>query len=462
MNQLSYKPEDVVVAVDIGTTKICVVAGVPDEYGKWTIIGSWQEPCDGVRRGVVSNIEKTVSAITAAVERVERQILAKITNVHVGIAGQHIKSQKHHGILTRDNAMEEITQADIDKLKQDMHKISLPPGDKILDVIPQEYTIDNESGILEPIGMSGSRLEAKFHLITAQVGAINNIKRCIQKAGLTIADIRLEPIASAASVLSEEEKEAGVAIVDIGGGTTDVTIFHDGIIRHTAIIPLGGDIVTKDIKDGCTILKDQAERLKVKFGSALSTEVKKNLIITVPGLKGREEKEISIKNLSLIIQARLEEIFDFVKWEIERSGYASKLIGGVVLTGGGAIMKNIQYLMDYHTGYHTRVGFPVDHLSNGYKEELSSPSYATAIGLVICGHKNRTYESAIAIERDPNEVALEIEGIDSDHTEEMVATATETVSTAKPKTGGIKSLFDKAFEGVKDWIEASPDYDHID
>ncbi len=367
---MDYKTSnsELVVALDIGTTKVCAIAGRRNQHGKLEIVGFGKVDSEGVLRGVVSNIEKTVKAIGDAANIAKRKAGIDIKLVHVGIAGQHIKSLQHRGILTRDNDITEISERDIHRLMSDMHKLVLPPGDKILHVIPQEYTVDNEQGITDPIGMSGVRLEANFHIITGQITASNNIHRCVERTGLRVANMTLEPIASAAAVLSDEEKEAGVALVDIGGGTTDITIFHDGIIRHTAVIPFGGNVITKDIKEGCHVMIQQAEKLKVKFGSALSEEVYDNRIITIPGLKGRDPREISEKNLARIIQARAEEILDYVVWEIKRSGYADKLIGGIVLTGGGALLNHMDKLTEYHTGMSTRTGIPVEHLALGYHE----------------------------------------------------------------------------------------------
>ena len=319
MTELVPQASDVVVALDIGTTKICCMAGRRNEHGKLEVLGLGKVESAGVLRGVVSNIEKAVNAIKEAVEIAERQARMKFRVVQVGIAGQHIKSLQHRGILTRDSDHAEINRRDVDRLVNDMFKLVLPPGDKIIHVFPQEFTVDNEQGISDPVGMCGVRLEANFHIITGQITAINNLFRCVEKAGLKVGDLTLEPIASAEAVLSDEEKQAGVALVDIGGGTTDITIFHEGIIRHTAVIPFGGNVVTADIKEGCTVMQPQAEKLKVRFGSAMADEVYDNRIITVPGLKGREHKEISEKNLARIIQARMEEIFNYVLWEIRRS-----------------------------------------------------------------------------------------------------------------------------------------------
>src|SRR5690606_35648414 len=310
--------------------------------------------------------------------------------VNVGIAGQHIKSIQHRGILTRkdDN---EINRMDIERLIEDMYKLVLPPGEEIIHVLPQEFTIDNEPGIKDPIGMAGRRMEANFHIISGHVSAIKNIKKCIDNASLEVQDLILEPLASSEAVLDEADKDAGVVLVDIGGGTTDVAIFHEGIIRHTAVIPLGGTIVTEDIKQGCSVLRNQAELLKIRFGSALADENKENEVICVPGLRGREPKEISVKNLAYIIQARMEEIIEHVYYEIKSSGYENKLIGGIVITGGGAQLKHLVQLVEYITGIDCRVGFPNEHLAKNevlpknIYDELKSPLYATGIGLLIKG-----------------------------------------------------------------------------
>jgi cell division protein FtsA len=442
MTDLVPQSSDVVVALDIGTTKVCALAGRKNVHGKLEIIGIGKVDSVGVLRGVVSNIEKTVSAIKEAIEICERQAKMKFRVVHVGIAGQHIKSLQHRGILTRESDHAEIAQRDIDKLVNDMFKLVLPPGDKIIHVIPQEFTVDNEQGITDPIGMCGVRLEANFHIITGQITAINNIYRCIEKAGLKVADLTLEPIASSASVLSEEEKEAGVALVDIGGGTTDITIFREGIIRHTAVIPFGGNVITSDIKEGCTVMQPQAEKLKVKFGSALAEEVYDNRIITIPGLKGRDHKEISEKNLARIIQARVEEILDYVLWEIRRCGYERKLIGGIVLTGGGSLMQHLDKLTEFHTGMTCRIGVPVEHLGHGYKEAIASPIFSTAIGLLLKGLQD--------VEAGRIEMEAPVEAIKKSEPEFVTVEETEV-------NGG--GWFDSLFKKTKEWFEAEPDMD---
>lgn len=432
---MQARKNNLVLALDIGTTKVCAIAGRRNQHGKLEILGFGKVASEGVLRGVVSNIEKTVNAISEAVAAATRSAGTEFTNVHVGIAGQHIKSLQHRGILTRDNDHTEIGQRDIDRLVSDMYKLVLPPGDKILHVIPQEYTIDNEQGILDPIGMSGVRLEANFHIITGQISASNNIHRCVERTGLKVATMTLEPIASAAAVLSEEEKEAGVALVDIGGGTTDITIFQDGIIRHTAVIPFGGNVITKDIKEGCTVMSPQAEKLKVKFGSAMADEVFDNRIISIPGLRGKDHKEISEKNLALIIQSRVEEILDYVMWEIKRSGFERKLIAGIVFTGGGALLNHIDKLAEHHTGLMTRIGVPVEHLAHGYHQQLSSPIYATAIGLLM--KALNAVEAGMIYEDEEIKITEPTE-----HVEEEIAQG---------------KWYEQLFRKTKEWFEAEPD-----
>lgn len=376
------KPE-IVVGLDIGTTKICAIIGCRTETGKLEILGMGKAESAGVMRGVVTNIDKTVSGILEAARVAGDKANVDIRVVNVGIAGQHIRSLQHRGILTRNNINTEISKADIERLIQDMQRLMMPPGEEIIHVLPQEFTVDNEPGITDPIGMAGVRLEANFHIISGQVNAISNIYKCVTKAGLKTQDLILEPLASSEAVLSAEEKEAGVVLVDIGGGTTDIAIFHNNIIRHTAVIPLGGNIVTEDIREGCMVMKNQAELLKLKFGSALADENKDSEIISIPGLRGREPKEISVRNLAYIIQARMEEIIEHVYYEIKSSGYEKKLIAGIVLTGGGAQLKHLTQLVEYVTGMDARIGYPNEHIARSTVEEIKSPMYATGIGLVI-------------------------------------------------------------------------------
>ncbi len=376
---------EIIVGLDIGTTKIAAIVGRQNQYGKIEILGYGSAESIGVKRGVVINIDNTVESIKAAVKQAEAKSGVNIKCINVGIAGQHIKSIQHRGSIIRNSTNTEISQDDINRLIDDMYRLVMQPGEEIVHVIPQEYIVDKEPGIKRPIGISGVCLEANFHIITGLVTAVRNINRCVERAGLEIVDQILEPLASADAVLSEEEKEAGVVLVDIGGGTTDIAIFQDDIIRHTAVIPLGGDIITEDIKEGCTIVKKNAEKLKVMYGSALASESKSDEFVSIPGLQGRPAKEISLKNLASIIQARMEEIIEYVYSEIKASGYERKLIAGIVLTGGGSQLKNIVQLTEFMTGMDTRIGYPNHHLAENVPAEMALPMYATGVGLVIKG-----------------------------------------------------------------------------
>lgn len=456
------KHTQTIAAVDIGTTKVCALVGRRDGHGRLEILGTGKVESEGVMRGVVSNIEKTVRAIAEATQMARQASGEDFDIVHVGIAGQHIKSLQHRGMLVRDNAQEEISQRDIDRLISDMHKLVLPPGDKILHVIPQEYTVDMEQGITDPIGMSGSRLEANFHIITGQITASNNITRCVERAGLEMAGVTLEPIASAAAVLYEDEKRAGVALVDIGGGTTDITVFKDGIIRHTAVIPFGGNVFTKDIKAGCTVMDEHAEKLKVNYGAALASEVFENRLIVIPGLRGRDPKEISEKNLALIIQARAEEILDHVMWEIRRAGFeGNELIGGIVLTGGGALLRDIEKLTELHTGMPTRVGTPIEHLAHGYQEKLTSPIYSTGVGLLLQGFADLDAGKVNpALARKKAKLEAEAKAIAQAQAREKAAEAARLQEQKEHEaaTAGGGWLND-VFKKTKEWFEAEPDSD---
>ncbi len=378
--------EQLAVGLDIGTTKIVAMLGTKNEYGKLEIVGVGKSKSQGVHRGVVNNITQTIQSIQAAAQEAEAISGKKITSVVVGIAGQHIRSLHHSDYITRTNADEVIDAADIERLKNQVFKLVMLPGEEIIHVLPQEYKVDGQAEIKEPIGMYGGRLEANFHVVVGQVSSIRNIARCVKSAGLDFGGITLEPLASADAVLSQEEKEAGVALIDIGGGTTDLAIFKDGIIRHTAVIPFGGNVITEDIKEGCSIIEKQAELLKIKFGSAWPGENKENEIVSIPGLRGRDPKEITLKNLSKIIHARVTEIIEQVYAEIKNYGHEEqkkKLIGGIVLTGGGSQLKHLKQLVEYITGMDTRIGYPNEHLAGDTDKATASPLFATAVGLVM-------------------------------------------------------------------------------
>ena len=365
--------------------------GHVNEYSKLKIIGLGKSESLGVHRGVVNNITQTIQSIQSAINEAEKTSGYKIDKVVVGIAGQHIRSLQHSDYITRQNSDQVIEEKDINNVINQVYKLVMLPGEEIIHVLPQEYKVDGQGEIKEPIGMFGGRLEANFHVVVGQVSSIKNIARCVKSSGIDFHGITLEPLASADAVLSKEEKEAGVALIDIGGGTTDLAIFKDGIIRHTSVIPFGGNIITEDIKDGCSIIEKQAELLKVKFGSAWPGENKENEIVSIPGLRGREPKEITLKNLSKIIHARVVEIIEQVYLEIKNYGHEEqkkKLIAGIVLTGGGSQLKHLKQLVEYITGMDTRLGSPNEHLAGNNLIEISSPTYATAVGLVMNARDN--------------------------------------------------------------------------
>lgn len=383
----------VIVGLDIGTTKVCAIVGKRNEHGKIEVLGMGKAESLGVIRGEVRNIEKTVKAINEAVEKARQSLMKngiklEIHSVHVGIAGQHIKSLQHRNSISLGDKNEEISKEDVARLIKDTYKLALAPGDEIIHVLPQEYTVDDIGDVYEPIGMSGVRLTSNFHIITGNVDAIKNIYKSVERAGLEVADLILEPLSSSDAVLTSEELEAGVCLVDIGGGTTDVAIFKNGIIRHTAVIPFGGNIITKDVEEGCNVLRNQAEALKVKFGSALADENKENEIVCIPSFHGRPPKEVSVKNLAMVIQARVEEIFETVLYEIKSSGLEKKLNAGIVITGGGSQLKHLDKLVEYVTSLDTRIGYANEHLGQSGVDEIKSPIYATGVGLVLKGFKS--------------------------------------------------------------------------
>jgi len=390
--------EQYVAAIDIGTTKIVAIVGKKNENNKIEILGLSKALSKGVKRGVVMNIEETVNAIRTTVEDVQERSGILFSEVFAGIAGQHIKSMKSRGYIMRDSYEDEIKKDEVFRLIEDMHKIHIDIGEEIIHVIPQNFIVDNETGVKNPIGMCGRRLEANFHIVIGQVAAAKNIEKCIRKVNLNVKDMILEPLASSDAVLTEDEKEAGVVLVDIGGGTTDLAVYYDNIIRHTAVIPLGGNVVTKDIKEGCAILQRHAEQLKLQYGSALGDIAPEDKVVSIPGISGREPKEISFKSLAYIIQSRMEEIIDFINFEIQNSGYAEKLAAGVVITGGGSMLRHLPQLMKFKTAMDVRIGFPNEHLAGTSKDEINQPMYATSVGLIMCGFEYlETYKQSFNI-----------------------------------------------------------------
>jgi len=379
---------DIVVGLDIGTTKVCAVVAAVDDSGRFNVLGVGKSASGGLTRGVVTNIDKTVRSIQIAISEAEARSGIKIQSVIVGIAGDHIQSFQSRGVIAISGTEHEITQADVNRLIEDTKRVALPSDRKIIHVIPQEFIIDGQDGVFDPVGMSGVRLEANVHIITGLVTAAQNICKCVQRAGLQIRDMVLEPLASSYAVLDEEEKEVGIALLDVGGGTTDMAVFEDRTIRHTAVITIAGNQVTNDIRKGLGVLTEQAEKLKCQFGFAHLPSVVDDGPITLPGIGGRPPLDIDKRLLAQIIQPRMEEIFEIAGIEIKRSGYSRHLSAGAVLTGGGSLIKGSAELAREVLGMPVKIGVPAG-FNAGLVREIENPMFATCVGLVLHGLRNR-------------------------------------------------------------------------
>ncbi|MEA2042489.1 MAG: cell division protein FtsA [Bacteroidota bacterium] len=425
-NQQNY-----VTAIDVGTTKIVALVGKRNHEGKVQILGkgTCKTPMNTVKRGVVLNIKQASAMIKEAVTQAEQQAGIKFTSSYVGIAGQHINSRKesHHKMVNSPDKV--ITRELIEELKSDLENLSLAPGHEIIHIIPQHYIIDKETGVIDPYGMYGNKIVGNFNVIEGETESVKNIMKCIIKINIEVKDLFLEPLASAAAVLTAEEKEAGVAMVDIGGGTTDVAIYYDGILRHTAVIPFGGDIITSDIQKGTKILNKYAEKVKVKFGSAISDTTPDNKVISIPGINGREKKEISVKVLSKIIQARVEEIVNFVNYEILNSGVKDSLGAGIVITGGGSLLSQLKQLITYKTGQDVKLAQPGQNL-NTVHSNISSPKYSTAVGLLMLGLREQYTDKIYREQRTPSAEKQE------ENTQEEITE--ETKEVIKRKSGDME------------------------
>ncbi len=448
----SVNNNPIIVGLDIGTTKIAAIAGRKNEFGKLEILGFGRANSSGVQHGMVLNIDQTIKAIEQALQNCyASNPNLEINEVYVGIAGHHIKSLQTRGDIVRQQTDEEISQKEIDQLIGDQYKTYIPAGDQIIDVIPQEFTVDNFQNIPNPIGYSGVKVGANFHIITGDKNAIRNINRSVEKSNLKVKDLVLQPLASAAAVMCEHDLEAGVAIVDIGGGTTDLAVFYEGILKHTAVIPFGGENITNDIKMGLGVLRTQAEQMKVQFGSALADEAKTNAFITIPGIRGMNPKEISVKNLAHIIQARMSEIMDFVTYHLKQVGLDNRMLnGGVVLTGGGSQLKHLMQLTEYVTGLNARIGLPNEHLAPGHIDELAKPMYATCIGLILKGYN--VYENTQnKLKSAEKEIQPETAG------EVVFVNETGKLASRSPKKKSIKSFMDSIKDGLIDLFQEEED-----
>ena len=451
--------QPIIVGLDIGTTKIAAIAGRKNEYGKLEILGFGRANSNGVKHGQVLNIDETIKAIQMALDNCyASNPNLEIGEVYVGIAGHHIKSLQTRGDIVRQNTDEEITRREIDQLIADQYKTYIPAGDQIIDVIPQEFTVDNFQNIPNPIGYGGVKVGANFHIITGDKNAIRNINRAVEKSNLHTKDLVLQPLASAAAVMGNEDLEAGVAIVDIGGGTTDLAVFYEGILKHTAVIPFGGENITNDIKTGLGVLKTQAEQMKVQFGSALSNEAKANAYITIPGLRGMPAKEISVKNLAGIIQARMSEIMDFVSYHLKQVGLDNRMLnGGIVMTGGGSQLRHLIQLTEYITGLNARIGYPTEHLAAGHIEELAKPTYSTCIGLILKGYSDYEHNRK-EFEKEFRKVDVpdNLRKVEMQH-EEMVPDQELLQQERVRNRKGMKDFWGKFKDGIIDLFKEEED-----
>ncbi|SFI90485.1 cell division protein FtsA [Kaistella treverensis] len=447
------------VGLDIGTTKIVAIVGRRNAHGKIEVLGVGTAKSLGVHKGIVNNISQTIQSIKSAVAQAQSSAEVPIHKVTVGIAGKHIRSLQHSDYIMRENPDQYITDDDIERLKDQVKQLVMLPGEEIIHVLPQEYKVDSQGEIQEPIGMHGTRLEANFHVVVGQMGSIRNIARCVREAGLVMEALTLEPLASSEAVLTKEEKEAGVAIVDIGGGTTDIAIFKDNIIRHTCVIPYGGGIITEDIKEGCSIIEKHAEKLKVNFGSAVPELEKDSTFVTIPGLHGRPDKEISLKTLAQIVNARVEEILEMVNTELKAYGafeQKKKLIAGIVLTGGGSNLRHLRQLANYTTGFDSRIGFANEYVVNDKSQLLKGPEFATSIGLLMESLKIRDKKGAPQpVEEKDAETAPKNETpVGAEKTEQQEEmTREEHIAQSAEKRRNKLTIGQKIMESVKKFFE---------
>ncbi|OGV99295.1 MAG: cell division protein FtsA [Nitrospinae bacterium RIFCSPLOWO2_02_FULL_39_110] len=405
------KGESIIAGLDIGTTKICCIISEAKGEKEIDIIGIGSHPSRGLRKGVVVNIESTVESIKGAVEEAELMAGCEVDSVYVGIAGGHIKGFNSHGIIAVKN--KEVNQPDIDRVLDAAQAVAIPPDREVIHIIPQEFILDGQEGIKEPLGMTGIRLEAKVHIVTGAVTSAQNIIRSVNKAGLEVKDIVLEQIASSDAVLDRDEKELGVAMVDIGGGTSDLAIFFEESIKHTSVLAIGGNHITNDIAIGLRTPQVEAEKVKKTYGCAMTSMVKKDDTIEVPSTGGRDPRVLSRQILCEIIEPRLEEMFNLIKREIDISGYSELIASGIVLTGGSAIMSGMPELAEKIFKLPVRRGFPKG--IGGLVDVVNNPMYATSVGLVLFGLKAQQFGK-------------------------------------KPKLTD-KNLFDKIFNRMKEWVE---------
>lgn len=383
-----------VAAVDLGTTKVVMAVGRKAEKNKIEIIALKEVASNGVMKGDLKNIEQASQVLREVKAKIEQELGIVVREAYVGVSGQHIQCNRTQGYVTVQNVTDagvtEVRQSDVERLIDDQRNASLPAGKTIISILPQSYTLDGEDDISVPVGMEGRKLEAKFNVIIGEETAIERIRRCFQRVGLKLAGIVLQPLASAEAVLSDDEKELGVAVVDIGGGTTDICVYYDKVIRHLAVIPIGGNIINKDIR-AYGILERYVEKLKTSFGEAVADRTPVDKYINIPSVNGQAPKEIAVRTLAGIIEARMYDIIDYVKIEIERCGFKGRLGAGIVLTGGGANLKNLDLLFKMHTGMDVRIAQPTTYVAPESAELISAPKYSTLTGIILDAVRKGNY-----------------------------------------------------------------------
>lgn len=375
-----------ITAIDIGTTKIVALTGIKNEDGRFEITRFGTAPSSGIKRGVVLNIEQTIHSVKAAIENLNSDNENIFEEVYIGIAGQHIRTVKSRAKLEFEEDTE-IEPEHLEQLSENVFNTIIEPGEEILQVIPQNYIVNDKTGVDDPIGMTTSALQVNSHIVIGQKALLNNIKTCLSGIDIKIRSIILEPLASAKAVLTNEEKEMGVVLVDIGGGTTDIAVFKNNTLLHSAVIPIGGNTITNDVKQQFSILEKQAEELKIQYGQAIPDKTQENFVISIEGLKGREEKEFTLKELCLTIQARMEEIIHAVMFQVDSSKFKGELCAGIVVTGGGALLKNLKQLFSFISGYDVRIAYPTEYISGKYSKMINKPQFSTSIGLIMSGHE---------------------------------------------------------------------------
>ncbi len=391
---------DVIVGLDVGTTKICAIAAEVTHGDRLEVIGVGTAPSRGLRKGVVVNIDATVEAIRRAVEEAEQRAGVEISSVYAGVAGGHIRGINSRGVVAVSGKSREVNAVDIERALEAAKAINLPPDREIIHALPQAFVVDDQDGIREPLGMSGVRLEVEVHLVTGAVTSVQNVVRSVNRAGLAVQDIVLEPLASAEAVLSPDEKELGILLIDIGGGTTDAALFRDGAIWHTAILPLGGDHITNDIAVGLRTPNADAEDLKKRYGCALTALVREDETIDVPSVGGRKPRQLSRQILSEIVQPRVEEIFTLIARDLAKAGLDDAPTAGIVITGGTSILEGIPELAEQVFDLPVRRGFPAP--TGGLADVVRSPIYSTGVGLVLYGLRGRAHGGAPFDETDGN------------------------------------------------------------